>query len=307
MKRLNEQLCAARNRSGFTLIELLVVIAIIVILAAMLLPALSKAKQKATQAACLSNQKQLALAWGMHADDNGDKMVNLSTWTKDQPTFLANTPWRTDWHNAQLTSVTISATPTGDDIRKYVQAGYKNPQPNVDGPLYKYAPNVDVIHCPGDKRYQLPASATGQFAWDSYSGSSKLNGEDVIGGDSGYTKRTQVMHPSDRFIWIEGGDMRGENQGSWAMANYGSPGAFPPWSDAMFGDSPAAFHINVTTLNFADGHAEAYKWTDGTTIAYASSINPTKDVSSPEKTAAQHANNRDAGWVAQHYAGPQNP
>ena len=60
------------------MIELLVVIAIIAILAAMLLPALAAAKKRATQAACLSNQKQLALAWVMYANENSDKVVSLS-------------------------------------------------------------------------------------------------------------------------------------------------------------------------------------------------------------------------------------
>ena len=278
--------------NAFTLVELLVVIAIIAILAAMLLPALSKAKIKAMTANCLSNQKQLAVAWTMYADDNNGALVNFDT----VKNASGETPWRYAVPN------TVPAIPPGADAQTKVmlllQAGYQQ------GALYSYAPNVNVIHCPADARSRNtvvlgPTASPGNYAYGSYAASGGLNGV-VYAPDATLKKQSSLLKPSDRYLWIEENDPRGENQSSWVM----KPGTPPDFTTAAFVDSVAAWHGETSTFSWADGHAESHRWLDKVTITYALDMDPNKYFRSPPSFAQCP---RDLYYLAKGFATQKNP
>jgi len=186
------------------------------------------------------------------------------------------------------------------------EMGFQQPQPGVTGPLYPYCKNPGVVHCPGDKRYQLKVGTgySGPYSWDSFSGGYYLNGEGQTATAKILKKRTNITRPSDKFVWAEGADMRGENTGGWSMIDGSAVNNF---NDAKFVDSPAAFHITSADFNFADGHAEGHKWLDGTTIAFANDTSQSKDAGGPTQTAANNHVNVDAIWCASRQAQKQNP
>ena len=236
------------RQRGFTLIELLVVIAIIAILAGMLLPALSRAKLKATGAACASNQKQLALAFALYGTDFNDFLAPTDTWRNRAGV------------NVPLTGGGYWAGPTPDiapgitlaEAMRRVQNGLTN------GPIWQYASSAGAYHCPGDLRAKRKPGLG--WAYDSYSKANGMNGiQSWEPAQRPYVKATDVTSPSESFVFIEESDPRNSNLGTWVLSV-----ANPGWIDPF-----AVFHGNFSTFSFLDGHYEGHKWVEPRTIQAA--------------------------------------
>jgi prepilin-type N-terminal cleavage/methylation domain-containing protein/prepilin-type processing-associated H-X9-DG protein len=247
------------TRKGFTLIELLVVIAIIAVLMAILMPALNRAKEQGKRAACLSNLKQLTLAWIMYADENDDKLVNGDT--GEYNIHPNETPWvLRDW-----------------------QAGMTERQKRqaiINGALWPYTKELKLYKCPTVR--DIVRGNRREAILRTYSVADSMNCKDWPSMNAKMIKkRMDIENPAYRIVFLDDGGTNTSALGGWTVYV----------TEEKWWDPPPVRHGDGTTFSFADGHSEYHKWKDPRTIAFGKQV-------PPRARSDVQAGNPDIRWAA---------
>jgi len=249
------------KQKAFTLIELLVVVAIIAILMSILMTALNRAREQGKRAACLSNLKQLALAWIMYADENDDRIVNGEAYNGGDGLAPIPTSGR---HKGEQWW-------TGDDCApNYMHEAEKLP---VELQLQAIRAGALFPYCKNEKLYQCPTGIRGEMR--TYTIGDSMNGIPRDGTFSGNVgtrvgrtvlwikNRTEISVPGPayRIVFLD--------EGRITPDSYATHYVNPRWWDP-----PHVRHGDGTNVSFADGHSAYWKWNAIETIKIGKMANP---------------------------------
>lgn len=273
-----------RSRSAFTLIELLVVIAIIAILAALLLPALSKAKVKALSTQCMSNSRQMMLGWVQYAMDNHDQLVNNYNTASVQQEYDNKTfrSWVNDLLNWQI-------DPSSFDPSGITQA-----------PFFKYTSSLDIYRCPAD-RYVSPLQRAAGYShrlrtysmnccMGAYQPGWSSSVNTFFTGYRQFMKSSQIPNPAQIFVMMD--EHPDSTDDGYFMTCPNPDGT--QWPLGHWYNLPGSLHDGACGVSFADGHAEIHKWKSRVCTILPVTFNPVRyKPFSDDPTYA----NQDAHWL----------
>lgn len=271
------------QRKAFTLIELLVVIAVIAVLMAILMPALNIAREQARGITCMANQRSLAQAYIMYADEN-DGSVCAGFVRHNSPAGYL--PWVLPPLDYSGTSIVAMASGNVTIQQRY--NGLKA------GSLYPFLKEVKVFHCPGDNRKNLGTPLGNTLAYQIYRSYSLPD----------YLKANEAKDPKKLFSFKEQANkmLFVEEIYDGAAGNYNHDGwSYDPTTSGLW-DPLGVFHSDACTFSFMDGHAERKKWDDKRTIVYC--MDRAEALAKGYgKNVPFNPPNVDVDWLNQHYPG----